>query len=71
MPLFMVNKDSGSPPCANSAVLIKELRDLILAFQELTVVKVRCKCLKVTKKGTLVEISPFEINAKAEKKGQK
>jgi len=33
----MVNKDSGSPPCANSAVLIKELRDLILAFQELTV----------------------------------
>lgn len=37
MPLFTVNKDSGSPPCANSAVLIKELRDLILAFQELTV----------------------------------
>ena len=37
MPVFTVSKDSGSPPCANSAVRVKEVKDPILALQELTV----------------------------------
>ena len=44
--------------------------DSVLKSRDITL-PTRGKCLKVTKKGTLVEISPFEINAKAEKKGQK